>query len=273
VSCADSIAEAVAPLTADPGRAGILLDVDGTLAPIVRHADDASVPQETRSLLNEISPCYGLVACVSGRRSSEARRIVSIDSITYVGNHGAEVLRGGETEPELEGEMEEWAKRVQDCAGDVDREMLEREGIHFEDKGVIVAFHWRGAHDDESAETALKEVAKDAEGAGLHPHWGRKVLEIRPQVRLDKGTGIVRLLRNLELDLDLDVAMYVGDDTTDLDAFRGLRELVDEGHLERAVLVGVTSEETPADIEREADVLVEGTEGVADLLQALLAPC
>ncbi len=271
MSSADSISEAVAPLTADPGRAGILLDVDGTLAPIVRHADDASVPEETRSLLNEISPCYGLVACVSGRRSSEARRIVSIDSIAYVGNHGAEVLRGGETEPELEGEMEEWAKRVQDCAGDVDREMLEREGIHFEDKGVIVAFHWRGVNDEESAEAALKDVAKGAESAGLHPHWGRKVLEIRPQVRLDKGTGIVRLLRNL--DLDLGVAMYVGDDTTDLDAFRGLRELVDEGHLERAVLVGVSSEETPADIEREADVLVEGTEGVADLLQALLAPC
>jgi len=266
----DTLAEAIAPLTADPGRAGILLDVDGTLAPIVRHADDASVPEQTRSLLIEISRRYGLVACVSGRESSEARRIVSIGSITYLGNHGAEVLHGGGTEPELEGELEEWAKRVQDYAGDVDREMLRRECIRFEDKGVIVAFHWRGAPDEESAEAALKDVAKGGERAGLDPHWGRKVLEIRPRVSLDKGTGIVRLLR--DLDLDLEVAMYAGDDTTDLDAFRGLRELVDEGHLSRAVLVGVSSEETPADIEREADLLVEGTEGVASLLQALLAP-
>jgi trehalose 6-phosphate phosphatase len=268
VPSADSLVETVAPLTEDPGRAGILLDVDGTLAPIVRHADDAAVTEQTRSLLIEISRHYELVACVSGRRASEARRIVSIGSITYLGNHGAEVLRGGATEPELEGELESWAERVQAYAEDVDREMLRRERIRFEDKGVIVAYHWRGAPDEESAEAALKDVAKGAEDAGLHPHWGRKVLEIRPQVRLDKGTGIVRLLR----DTDLEVAMYVGDDTTDLDAFRGLRELVDEGHLSRAVLVGVGSEETPEGIEREADLLVDGTEGVASLLRALLAP-
>ncbi|MGI8593200.1 MAG: trehalose-phosphatase [Solirubrobacteraceae bacterium] len=264
---ADTLAKAIAPLTADPGRAGILLDVDGTLAPIVRHADDASVTEQTRSLLIEISRRFGLVACVSGRRASEARRIVSIGSITYVGNHGAEVLRGGGTEPELEGEIDSWAKRVQAFADDVDRGMLRRERIRFEDKGVIVAYHWRGAPDEESAEDALKEVAKGAERAGLHPYWGRKVLEIRPRVRFDKGTGVVALLR----DLDLEVAMYVGDDTTDLDAFRGLRELLEEGHLARVVLVGVRSEETPAGIEREADLLVDGTEGVASLLQALIA--
>ena len=66
--------------------------------------------------------------------------------------------------------------------------------------------------------------------------------------------------------------MYVGDDTTDLDAFRALRELVDEGRLGRAVLVGVRSEETPAELEREAELLVEGTEGVARLIGALGAP-
>ncbi len=265
---AATVAEAIAPLTAEPARAGILLDVDGTLAQIVRHADDAFVPERTRGTLIDISRRYGLVACVSGRRASEARRLVSIGSITYVGNHGAEVLRGGGTEPELDGELESWAKRVQAYADEVDGEMLRRERIRFEDKGVIVAFHWRGAPDEESAEAALQDVAKGAEEAGLHPHWGRKVLELRPQVSFDKGTGIVRLLR----DLDLEAAMYVGDDTTDLHAFQGLRDLVDEGHLSRAVLVGVSSEETPADIEREADVLVDGTEGVASLLRALLAP-
>src|SRR3712207_881201 len=93
VSAALTLAEADDAVRADPDRAAVLLDVDGTLAPIVRHADDAHVPEVTRSLLIPISRRYALTACVSGRRAAVARRIVSIGSIAYVGNHGAEVLR------------------------------------------------------------------------------------------------------------------------------------------------------------------------------------
>jgi trehalose 6-phosphate phosphatase len=265
---AATVAEAIAPLAADPGQAAVLLDVDGTLAPIVRHAEDASVPERTRSMLIEISRRYGLVACVSGRRASDARRIVSIGSITYVGNHGAEVLRGGRVEPELDAELAPWMRRVQGFVSSADAEMLRRTRIRVEDKGPIVAFHWRGTPDETTAQEAVAELADAAERAGLRPHWGRKVLEVRPPVQFDKGTGIARLLR----DADLEAAMYVGDDNTDLDAFRGLRELVEGGRLGRAVLVGVLSDETPAGIEREADVVVEGTRGVIALLEALLAP-
>ncbi len=73
----------------------MLLDIDGVLAPIVRHADDAHVPEPTRVPLIAVAKRYGLVACVSGRQATTARRIVSLGSITYVGNHGAEMLRGG----------------------------------------------------------------------------------------------------------------------------------------------------------------------------------
>ena len=92
------------------------------------------------------------------------------------------------------------------------------------------------------------------------------MLEIRPPVRIDKGAGIVSLLR----DTDLSAAMYVGDDVTDLDAFRGLDELVEKGSLGTAVKIGVRSDEGPARLVAEADWLVEGTEGVRELLRALL---
>jgi trehalose 6-phosphate phosphatase len=111
------------------------------------------------------------------------------------------------------------------------------------------------------------KVAEAAEKAGFTGHWGRKVLEIRPPVRIDKGAGIVGLLR----DSDLAAAVYVGDDMTDIDAFRGLRELVDMGRLGAAVRVGVRSEEGPPELEREADAMVDGTDGVRELLKALLA--
>ncbi len=263
---AATLTEAIAPLTAEPRSAGVLLDVDGTLAPIVRHAEDASVPERTRSLLIEISRAYGVVACVSGRRAAEARRIVSLGTITYVGNHGTEVLRGGRTEPEIAAELGPWMRRVSAFAAELDAEGLRRARVRLEDKGPIVAFHWRGAPDETAAEALVAEVANDAERAELQLHWGRKVLEVRPPVRFDKGSGIAWLLG----DTDLDAAMYVGDDTTDLDAFRGLRELAESGRLGRAVLVGVRSDETPPDIEREADVLVDGPAGVAELLQALV---
>jgi trehalose 6-phosphate phosphatase len=267
VSRAATLAEALAPLRADAARAGVLLDVDGTLAPIVRRAEDAGVPERTRALLLQVSRRYGFVACVSGRAATEARRIVSIGSITYVGNHGAEVLRGGATRAEVDEEVAEWGRRIGTFVREREAEVLDPRRIRTEDKGSIWGLHWRGTPDEAAAEEALGAVAAEAEAAGFVPHWGRKVLEIRPAMDFDKGTGIVHLLR----DEELAAALYAGDDTTDVDAFRGLRELVDEGRLGQAVCVGVRSDETPERIEREADVCVDGTDGVAGLLEALLS--
>ncbi len=134
------------------------------------------------------------------------------------------------------------------------------------DKVAIAALHWRGVPDEDDAERAIREVSDRAEKAGFTTHWGRKVLEIRPPVRIDKGAGIVSLLR----DTDLTAALYVGDDVTDLDAFRGLDELVEKGRLGRAVKVGVRSDEGPARLADEADWMVDGTDGVRELLRALL---
>lgn len=264
---AATLAEALAPMRADPARAAVLLDVDGTLAPIVRHVDDAHVPESTRGLLIEIARRYGLMACVSGRRASDARRIVSIGSISYLGGHGSELLRAGSTEPELDPAVEEWTRRIQDFARDADTADLRRLRVRLEDKHAIVAFHWRGAPDEPTARAAIDAVAQRAESAGLRAHWGRKVLEVRPPVRMDKGAGIVNLLR----EADLDCALYVGDDATDIDAFHGLEELVEQGDLRSIVRVGVRSEEGPVDaLAGVADLLVEGPAGVRELLEALL---
>jgi len=144
---------------------------------------------------------------------------------------------------------------------------LRRLRVRLEDKEAIAALHWRGVPDEEDAQAAIEQVARRAEDAGYKTHWGRKVLEIRPPVRIDKGAGVSGLLR----DLDLAAALYVGDDTTDLDAFRALGELVEAGRLGHALRVGVSSDEGPPRLEQEADVMVDGTDGVRDLLRALLA--
>ena len=105
--------ELLAPLRRDPERSAVLLDVDGVLAPIVSQPDDAHMPETTRRPLIEVAKRYGIVACVSGRRASDARRIVSLGSIAYLGSHGSEVLRAGTIAPELDRELQAWTRRVQ----------------------------------------------------------------------------------------------------------------------------------------------------------------
>jgi trehalose 6-phosphate phosphatase len=259
--------ELLRPLKDDPERAAVLLDVDGVLAPIVQHPDDAHMPETTRRPLIEVAKRYGVVACVSGRRASDARRVVSLGSIAYLGSHGSEVLRPGSIKPELDRELQAWTRRVQTFANDAFDEELRRLRVRLEDKEAIAALHWRGVPDEDEALERIQAVAAAAEAAGFNTHWGRKVLEIRPPVRIDKGAGIVALLR----DTELAAAVYVGDDMTDLDAFRGLGELVEQGRLGYALRIGVRSgEEQPSALEEEADAMVDGTDGVRDLLKALL---
>lgn len=245
----------------------MLLDIDGTLSPIVKNAAEARVPEPTRKVLTEVAKRYGLVACVSGRRAADARAMVSIGSITYIGSHGAELLKAGWTESVLDPAVREWAERVDAFRRQADTTELRRSRVRIEDKGPIVAFHWRGAPDEDAARGAADALAARAEAAGLEVHWGRKVMEARPPVRIDKGAGVANLLR----DASVTAAMFVGDDVTDLDAFAALRGLRERKALEHALCVGVSSEDGPREIAEQADVMVDGTDGVRDLLRMLVA--
>ncbi|PZS07213.1 MAG: trehalose-phosphatase [Solirubrobacterales bacterium] len=261
------LSEALAPLRSNPARAAILLDIDGTLSPIVEYASEAHVPERTRQLLIAVAKQYGVVACVSGRRASEARAMVSIGTISYLGSHGAELLRAGWTESVLDPAVEDWVDRIRQFAAEADTPDLRRLRVRIEDKGAIVAFHWRGAPDEDAARSTIEAIAQRAQAGDLRPHWGRKVLEVRPPVRIDKGAGITAFLA----DAEVDVALYAGDDATDLDAFRALAELARDGKIKRAIRIGVSSEEGPAAIDEQADVLVAGTAGVQELLTMLVA--
>ena len=234
-------ADLLARLRDEPERAALLLDVDGTLAPIVERPEDALVPEETRAELERLASRYALVACVSGRTSADAAATVGVESVVYVGTHGLE----------LEPEAERWAAAVHEFAA----------GVAWppEDKGLTVAFHYRGALDEDAARAELEEVAVRARAAGLHTRFGRKVLELLPPVEANKGTAIRRLLA----DRRLRRALYAGDDTTDLDAFRAL-----DG-LEAAVRIAVASAEGPSALRAEADVVLESTAAMLELLRTL----
>lgn len=264
----ETLAEALRPLTSAPQRAAIFCDIDGTLARIVKRAEDARVPDATARLLGALGRRYALVACVTGRSVAEARRLVGVGTISYAGVHGAEMLPPGAGRPELAPEFERWERRVKRFAADQDTKDVRLLRIRIEDKGPIQAFHWRGAPDETSARARVEGVAQAAEAAGLGTHWGRKVLEIRPPVEIDKGHAVREMVRQS----GARAALFAGDDRTDLDGFAALDALLAGGELDSAVRVGVRSEEGPDEIVQRADLTVEGIEGFQSVLEALAAP-
>jgi trehalose 6-phosphate phosphatase len=240
VFCA-GVDERLRRLRDEPGLAALLLDVDGTLAPIVSRPELAAVPEATREEVRRLAERYALVACVSGRSGAEAARLVGVGGVVYVGLHGLE----------LAPEAERWRERL--------RPFSDEQWPWVEDKGLTVTFHWRQAGDEAEAVRELEDVAGRAESLGLKAHWGRKVLELRPPVAADKGTAVHVLLS----DRGLQRALYAGDDTTDLDAFRGL-----DG-LELAVRVAVASPEAPSGLAEAADLVVGSPAELLELLREL----
>ncbi|HEV2712622.1 MAG TPA: trehalose-phosphatase [Gaiellaceae bacterium] len=233
-------------LRSEPAAAAVLLDVDGTLAPIVELPEEAFVPGETRAEVARLASRYGLVACISGRAAADARRLVGVDGVEYVGVHG---LEGDPDAERFKLQLEAFAERVP-WPWTVESKA-----------GVTLAYHYREAADEEDARRRADDVVAAAEAAGLRPHAGRKVVEVRPPVDADKGTAVRRLLDGRSLSR----ALYAGDDTTDLDAFRGL----DEAGLEVALKVSVASPEMNPRLLTEADLVVDGPSELLGLLRTL----
>lgn len=230
----------------EPEHAAVLLDVDGTLAPIVERPEDAAVPAEARAEVERLAGKYGLVACVSGRPAADARRLVGLEGIEYVGVHGLESDPEARAfAPQLEAFAERiaWPWTVESKAG------------------VTLSFHYREAADEGEAAQRADDVAHAAEQAGLSARAGRKVLEVRPPVHVDKGTAVGRLLEGRALTR----ALYAGDDTTDLDAFRGL----EEAGLDVALKVSVGSPEMNPALLTRADLVVDGPGELLSFLRTL----
>lgn len=235
--------ELLEPFAAAPERTALVFDVDGTLSPIAPRPELASVPDATRAELARLTDRYLLVACVSGRSGADARRLVGVEGVEFVGNHGLE----------LDPRAHELAEGIAGFRDSV--------GLPVEDKTLSLTYHYREAADEAGARAALERVAARARAEGFDARWGRKVLEVRPHVQADKGTAVRALLERSGARLGL----YAGDDTTDVDAFAGLRA----AGLERAVCIAIASEEGPPQLREAADLVVANPQELAGLLRVL----
>lgn len=199
-----------------PERPLLFLDYDGTLAPIVDDPAEAWPHPAVPDLLRQLAERHPVVV-VSGRDVAALSRFLPDVSVRAAGLHGAEIGTLGETPepaPELS-RLRPELDRLRAAVPDAD-------GIRVEDKGAAFAVHYRAAPDEAEALSALRAWASDVPD-GLHAVWGKKVVELRPR-DVSKGTAVARIAR----EHPDRTPVYLGDDTTDEDAFAALAALADE---------------------------------------------
>ncbi|MFH1560892.1 MAG: trehalose-phosphatase [Chloroflexota bacterium] len=246
----------------DQHPAGLIIDIDGTIAPITPTPDETQVSPLCRSALATLTSSMALVAVLSGRGALKAREMLAVDGVVYVGNHGLDRWRDGKLE--IAEEAKEYQSAIQRLENKL-RQDLDMPGLIVEDKGISVGIHYRLSHEPRRArETILRILGNTLEAQGLIVTEGKLVVEVRPPTGVDKGTS----LRQLVTEYGLKGVICLGDDVTDVDAFKAVHALSSQGRC-KGLALGVLGQNTPPDIEQEADLLLRGVPEVEELLQRI----
>jgi alpha,alpha-trehalase len=241
-------------------KVALFLDYDGTLTPIVRRPEDATLSEEMRALLRQLAGrCT--VAIVSGRDRQDVESMVRVEGLVYAGSHGFDIRgphglvmqhEGAEQRlPELDAAERQLRARTAAIAG-----------ARVERKRFAIAVHYREVADDDDVQQVERVVDEVCRAhPGLRKKGGKKVFELQPDVEWDKGRAVLWLVQSLGLDKPSVAVVYIGDDVTDEDAFRALRQH-DTG-------IGVRV--AAPDSSTEATYYLRDCEEVRGFLQLLLA--
>ncbi|HEY6493525.1 MAG TPA: trehalose-phosphatase [Trebonia sp.] len=211
---------AIEALAGKPSASGLVLDFDGTLAPIVDDPATSALPEPVAASLRVLTGALGLVAVISGRPVRFLEERVRIPGIPLLGSYGMEQSWDGERQ--IDPDAKDWLNQVRAASQRLNAEFAGDRGIRLEEKSVSVAVHWRQATDQAAAAARVREVAgRVAAETGLRLEPGKLVEELRPPVAMDKGSAIARLMSARE---NLTLFAYAGDDLGDIPALRAVHE-------------------------------------------------
>lgn len=246
-------------------RTAIVTDVDGTISEIAPTPEEAVVTEAMRKELVKLKEKFGLVAVLSGRSVLNAQKMVGVDGLLYVGNHGLEFLK--DNHRFVNPEVEKYLPRIKETGQKLQLgELSCLDGLLFEDKGICYSIHYRLAKPTENArEKILNTLQNDPECEGLEISEGRQLVELKPPVSCDKGT----ILHSIAEEYNLGKIIYLGDDITDADAFNKLKELEKWGKI-KGVSILVLSNEIPSYVKKDASFFVNGVDDVLKFFQWLL---
>ena len=255
--------ELLKPFLERPENAGLYLDFDGTLSEIVHVPSEARPVTGARGLLERLAARFALVAVVSGRSAAQLLEWLG-EGIEIWGVHGTESAVDGRIE--ISDAATPFVELMTTVRAEAERRIgeLGLPGVFVEDKGVMLALHFRAAPDVEAARRALDELAGFlAAKYGLKRAGGRLAFELRPPIDVTKADIVLTRTREEKLS----AAMFIGDDRVDIPAFEALDELAAEGVT--TVRVAVDSSEAPPELVERADIVVNGPAGTIELLRKL----
>jgi trehalose 6-phosphate phosphatase len=244
----------VAALTEQPDRTALLVDFDGSLAPIVERADDARPLPGAGEVLARLATGLGRVAIVSGRPVGFLARHLPIDGVALFGLYGMEQSVDGvySVDPRVQPYLVAVAAATAELEARLPPEVVEPKA------GISVTLHWRPV--PEQSDTIVEIAHEIAMRHGLAELRTRMAIELRPPIDVDKSGPTRALVDGFE------VGAFAGDDRGDLPAFAALAHAVNGGRLRRAVRIGVHSTEAPPELIEAVDVIVDGPAGLLALL-------
>lgn len=203
----------------------LFLDYDGTLANIVKNPDEAYISNQMRSTVKEISRSLR-TAIISGRSLQKVKSFVDLEEVYYAGSHGMDISLP-------DGSMQSDKSSFQPAA-DI-RPLIAKvylalkaavehiNGAYVEDNIFCLSVHYRNCLESfKEIESIVDKEVKESKV--LRRSDGRKVFEIRPKIDWNKGKAVEFFLRSWQLENQDSVAIYMGDDTTDEDAFKYLKQ-------------------------------------------------
>lgn len=249
--------DALQALKDHPEETGIFLDLDGTLAELVDLPESVKLPPRTREYLARLADRYLSIVIISGRAASAIQGIVQLPHLTYVGNHGLEVIESDERTVWLPAPFASQMRAL----GELLRQSIDRPGVALELKELSHAIHYRGAPDPAEARTRILSALEALPLEDVRIREGKFLVQLRPDASLDKGTAVERLVR----ERGIERVLYAGDDTTDLDAFWSIGNLMGEGDIE-GHRVAVWYPDTPPELLEQGDLSADGIQDIQALL-------
>lgn len=234
---------------------GLLTDIDGTISEMAATPGAAFIVDAAREALADLRLNVSVVGAVSGRAAADARRMLDLPSLLYIGNHGFESIDGGVQS--VVGGAEESVQSVQEALSEIQAEISLAEigdGVLIENKRFTGSIHYRLVARPETAHPVVSDIVRRAAARhGLRTVEGRMVVELRPDLLVNKGTAIdaviaVKSLASL---------VFLGDDVTDIDGFRAIaRHRADASF--KGLTVAVVSPDSNPLVGEAADVVLHG---------------
>ena len=241
---------------------GLITDIDGTISQTAPTPQEARVSPLCHQYLSALCNHLAVVAAISGRPAAEAKNMINIDGMVYIGNHGLERYTEGHSE--FTQDAQGYSKIIKAAIEEL-TPLLATKGISIDNKRVTATIHYRLCHDPQSAErNILAAIENSPHARGLRIIQEKMAIDLLPPVKVNKGTATLDLIQ----EYNLQGGVYLGDDLTDIDAFRAIHAAC-HGLDFRGFAIGIISQEMPEKLVEEVDFTLNGVGDVERFLKWL----